>query len=203
MEGLIAPFYKDHDSMGLKKFKYPEPFRDEETFSVYNNIKLQFPYKWMERKENLTNLGDYIKEQQELTHLYLSDCENREKFSGILEVTGKMEKYSNAWKLGKRYLYTKENATDSSSTWYILGLNNYDTDNEPRRLTVDGIISNDATLLAKFDESRREIQIRYITGNQEILVETVALGGNDEAMELDWLGGSSGVFYILKRVFFS
>lgn len=183
-------------------WKYPEARRSNQV-DDYHGTKVYDPYRWMEETGSAETQA-WIEAQNKLTDSYLGTITEREKIKTRLTEIWNYERISAPSRIGKRYLYSRNDGLQNQSVLYIS-----DSINDPGRvffdpnkLSADGTaalsgssFTEDGKLwaygIAKSGSDRTEWKVMNVeTG--EHLADTLRpnrQGG------VSWLRDNSGFFY--------
>ncbi len=108
----------------------------------YHGTKVADPYRWLEETK-AADTQTWIADQNKVTDSYLATIPEREKIKARLTELWNYERYSAPFKIGKRYVYSKNDGLQNQSVMYI-------TDSisdagrvffDPNKLSADGTIS--------------------------------------------------------------
>ena len=181
---------------------YPKPKKVDQV-DDYHGTKVYDPYRWMEETTS-ADTQSWIEQQVNLTNAYLETIPEREKIKARLTEIWNYERYSAPSKVGKRYIYSKNDGLQKQNVLYIA-----DSINDPgkvffdpNKLSADGTaalsgssFTDDGKLwaygVAKSGSDRTEWKVMNVeTG--EHLPDTLRpnrQGG------VSWLKDNSGFFY--------
>lgn len=183
-------------------FNYPKPKKVDQV-DDYHGTKVADPYRWLEDTK-AAEAQAWIAEQNKVTDAYLATISERERIKARLTELWNYERFSAPFKIGKRYLYSKNDGLQNQSVMYI-------TDSisdpgrvffDPNKLSTDGTVSlsgssftDDGKLwaygLATGGSDRTEWKVMDVeTG--KLLSDTLKpnrQGG------VSWLKDNSGFFY--------
>jgi prolyl oligopeptidase len=133
-------------------FKYPEPKR-EEIVDDLHGTQVPDPYRWMEATDDPKDLVDWIDQENEIFHNYVSECPIREKVLKTLVSVYNYEKVDVPYKRGSKYYFYKN---DGLLNQYVL----YERDTidsepvvliDPNTFSTDGTIALSRTFFSQFD----------------------------------------------------
>lgn len=183
-------------------FNYPKPKKVDQV-DDYHGTKVADPYRWLEDTK-AAEAQAWIADQNKVTDAYLATISERESIKARLTELWNYERFSAPFKIGKRYLYSKNDGLQNQSVMYI-------TDSisdpgrvffDPNKLSADGTVSlsgssftDDGKLwaygLATGGSDRTEWKVMDVeTG--KLLPDTLKpnrQGG------VSWLKDNSGFFY--------
>jgi Serine proteases of the peptidase family S9A len=119
-------------------FEYPKPKKGDQV-DDYSGTKVADPYRWLEETDS-TETRAWIDAENKLTASYLEQIPQREKIKARLTELWNYEKYSAPFKVGKHYIYSKNDGLQNQSVWYIA---NSVSDQghiffDPNKLSTDG-----------------------------------------------------------------
>ncbi|MBC7900344.1 MAG: S9 family peptidase, partial [Saprospiraceae bacterium] len=119
-------------------FDYPKPRKADQT-DDYHGTKVSDPYRWMEETK-LPEVQSWIEAENKLTDSYLATIPQREAIKTRLTELWNYERYSSPFKVGKKYIYSKNDGLQNQSVLYIA---DSITDPgrvffDPNKLTADG-----------------------------------------------------------------
>jgi prolyl oligopeptidase len=118
---------------------YPKPKKVEQV-DDYHGTKVSDPYRWMEETTSADTQA-WIEQQNKLTESYLDTIPQREKIKTRLTEIWNYERFSAPSKIGKKYIYSKNDGLQNQSVLYIT-----DSISDPGRLFFDpNKISADGT----------------------------------------------------------
>ena len=185
------------------KLTYPKPKKIEQVDN-YHGVAVNDPYRWMEDAPLNADTQAWIENQNKLADSYLESIPEREIIRNRLTELWNYERISAPSKIGKKYLYSKNNGLQNQSVLYIA-----DSINDPGRVFFDpNKLSEDGTAalsgssftedgklwaygIAKSGSDRTEWKVMNVeTG--EHLPDTLRpnrQGG------ISWLKDNSGFFY--------
>src|SRR4029079_2639232 len=98
-------------------FNYPKPKKGDQV-DDYNGVKVNDPYRWLEATDSADTRA-WIEAENKLTADYLNNIPHREKIKERLTELWNYEKYSAPFKVGKHYIYSKNDGLQNQSVWYI------------------------------------------------------------------------------------
>ena len=98
-------------------YDYPKPKKDDQV-DDYNGVKVSDPYRWLEATDS-PDARAWIEAENKLTSDYLKTIPQREKIKERLTELWNYEKYSAPFKVGKHYIYAKNDGLQNQSVWYI------------------------------------------------------------------------------------
>jgi prolyl oligopeptidase len=126
------------EAVSQGRFDYPKPRKGDQV-DDYHGVKVADPYRWLEDADSAESRA-WIDAENKLTNSYLAAIPQREKIKARLTALWNYEKYSAPTKIGKHYVYSKNNGLQNQSVWYI-------TDSltdagrvffDPNKLSADG-----------------------------------------------------------------
>jgi prolyl oligopeptidase len=183
-------------------FDYPKP-RKADQVDDYHGVKVADPYRWLEDADSPESRA-WIDAENKITSSYLASIPQRDKIKERLTELWNYEKFGIPFKVGKHYIYTRNDGLQNQSVWYI-------TDSlsdpgrvffDPNKLAADGTaalsgssFSDDGKLwaygVAVAGSDRTEWKVMDVdTG--KLLADTLSpnrQGG------VSWLRDNSGFFY--------
>jgi prolyl oligopeptidase len=183
-------------------FNYPEAKKIDRV-DDYHGVKVIDSYRWLEDIDS-NDSRSWIGAQNQLTNDYLSKIPQRDAIKKRLTKLWNYEKYSNPFKAGKHYFYSKNDGLQNQDVLYIT-----DSINDPGRvffdpnkLSKDGTaaligssFSNDGKLwaygIAVSGSDRTEWHIRDVETGKD-LVDTLAPNRHGG---VSWLLDNSGFYY--------
>ncbi|QEY51795.1 prolyl oligopeptidase family serine peptidase [Legionella longbeachae] len=183
-------------------FNYPEAKKIDQV-DGYHGVKVMDPYRWLEDIDS-NEARSWIDAQNQLTNEYLSKITQRDAIKKRLIKLWNYEKYSNPFKAGKHYFYSKNDGLQNQNVLYIT-----DSINDPGRVFFDpNKLSNDGTAalvgssfsndgrfwaygIAVSGSDRTEWHIRNVETGKDLLdtLEPNRHGG------VSWLLDNSGFYY--------
>jgi prolyl oligopeptidase len=120
-------------------FDYPKPKKGDQV-DDYSGTKVADPYRWLENTDS-DETRAWIDAENKLTASYLEQIPQREKIKARLTELWNYEKYSAPFKVGKHYIYSKNDGLQNQSVWYIA-----DSITDPGRVFFDpNKLSTDGT----------------------------------------------------------
>ncbi len=183
-------------------FNYPKPKKVDQV-DDYHGTKVSDPYRWLEDTKS-ADAQTWIADQNTVTNAYLATIPEREKIKARLTELWNYERFSAPFKIGKRYLYSKNDGLQNQSVMYI-------TDSisdpgrvffDPNKLSTDGTISlsgssftDDGKLwaygLATGGSDRTEWKVMNVETGEHLpdTLKPNRQGG------VSWLKDNSGFFY--------
>lgn len=183
-------------------FDYPKPKKVEQV-DDYHGTKVKDPYRWMEDTDS-ADVQAWIAAENKLTDAYFATIPEREKLKARLTELWNYERYSAPGKIGKRYVYSKNDGLQNQSVLYIT--DSIDSPGrvllDPNKLSADGTaalsgssFTEDGKLwaygVAIAGSDRTEWRVMNVeTG--EMLADTLKpnrQGG------VSWLNDNSGFYY--------
>ena len=111
-------------------FDYPKP-RKSDQVDDFHGTKVSDPYRWMEDTK-LPETQSWIEAENKLTDAYLATIPQREAIKTRLTELWNYERYSSPSKIGKKYIYSKNDGLQNQSVLYIA-----DSINDPGRVFFD------------------------------------------------------------------
>jgi prolyl oligopeptidase len=183
-------------------FDYPKP-RKADQVDDYHGVKVADPYRWLEDADSPESRA-WIEAENKITSACLASIPQRDKIKERLTELWNYEKFGVPFKVGKHYIYTRNDGLQNQSVWYI-------TDSlsdpgrvffDPNKLAADGTaalsgssFSDDGKLwaygVAVAGSDRTEWKVMEVeTG--KLLADTLSpnrQGG------VSWLRDNSGFFY--------
>ena len=94
---------------------YPQTKQDS-TVDNYSGTKVADPYRWLEN-DTATDVRDWVKSENKITHDYLNQIPFREKIKTRLTEIWNFPKYSAPFKEGEYYFFFKNNPDDTNIDW--------------------------------------------------------------------------------------
>lgn len=137
---LIALFAMLLSSVSAQNgFNYPKPKKVEQVDN-YHGVQVSDPYRWMEDTKS-ADVQSWIEEENKLTESYLASIPERDKIKSRLTELWNYERYSAPFKVGSRYIYSKNDGLQNQSVLYIT-----DSIDDPGRVLLDpNKLSTDGT----------------------------------------------------------
>jgi prolyl oligopeptidase len=111
-------------------FNYPKPKKVEQ-FDDYHGTRVSDPYRWMENTET-PEVQAWIAAENRITDAYLASIPERDRIKARLTELWNYERYSAPSKVGKRYIYSKNDGLQNQSVLYIT-----DSIDSPGRVLFD------------------------------------------------------------------
>ncbi len=111
-------------------FNYPKPKKVEQV-DDYHGTKVNDPFRWMEDTES-ADMQAWIAAQNKVTDAYFATIPEREKIKARLTELWNYERYSAPGKIGKHYIYSKNDGLQNQSVLYIT-----DSIDDPGRVLLD------------------------------------------------------------------
>ena len=120
------------------KFEYPSPRKGDQV-DDYHGVKVADPYRWLEDADSAESRA-WIDSENKLTGSYLAAIPQREQIKARLTELWNYEKYGSPFKVGRHYVYAKNDGLQNQSVYYI-------TDSltdpgrvffDPNKLSADG-----------------------------------------------------------------
>ena len=137
LAAVCAFLYSSISAQG--PYDYPKPKKDDQV-DDYNGVKVSDPYRWLEATDS-PDARAWIDAENKLTADYLNTIPQREKIKERLTELWNYEKYSAPFKVGKHYLYSKNDGLQNQSVLYIA-----DSISDPGRVFFDpNKLSTDGT----------------------------------------------------------
>lgn len=181
---------------------YPKP-RKAEQVDDYHGTKVHDPYRWMEETSSVETQA-WIESENRLTNSYLSTIPERARIKARLTEIWNYERFSAPTKIGKKYIYSKNDGLQNQSVLYIA-----DSINDPgkvffdpNKLSADGTaalsgssFTDDGTLwaygVAKSGSDRTEWKVMNVETGEHLSdnLRPNRQGG------VSWLKDNSGFFY--------
>ena len=98
-------------------FDYPKPRKADQT-DEYHGVKVADPYRWLEDADS-PETRQWIDAENKITSAYLSSIPQREAIKGRLTELWNYEKFGMPFKVGKHYIYTRNDGLQNQSVWYF------------------------------------------------------------------------------------
>jgi prolyl oligopeptidase len=111
-------------------FDYPKP-RKADQVDDYHGVKVADPYRWLEDADSPESRA-WIDAENKITNAYLSSIPQRDAIKARLTELWNYERFGTPFKVGKHYLYTKNDGLQNQSVWYIT-----DSLSDPGRVFFD------------------------------------------------------------------
>lgn len=183
-------------------FDYPKP-RKSEQVDDYHGTKVYDPYRWMEDTTS-ADTQSWIEAENRLTSSYLSTIPERARIKARLTEIWNYERYSSPTKIGKKYIYSKNDGLQNQSVLYIADAIN-DPGKiffDPNKLSADGTaalsgssFTDDGKLwaygVAKSGSDRTEWKVMNVETGEHL---SDTLRPNRQG-GVSWLKDNSGFFY--------
>lgn len=198
----ICSFFSTTISFADSCFVYPEA-RCADQIDEYHTNKVKDPFRWMEDTTSPETVK-WINAQVELSTSYFSKIEQRDKIKKRLTETWNYERYSVPMKVGKVYIYSKNDGLQNQNVLYKA---NTSSDKgevffDPNKLAADGTVTLGASAftddgklwaysLATSGSDRREWKFMEV-GTGKHLNDTLPL---NRYGSLSFVKDNSGVFY--------
>ncbi len=146
-----------------QKLEYPAAKKVDQV-DDYHGVKVSDPYRWLESYTEETEA--WIADQNRLTQSYFDSIPEREKIKQRLTELWNYERYSAPTKIGKRYIYSKNDGLQNQSVLYIA-----DSINDPGRVFFDpNKLSTDGTAALSGSS---------FTDDGKLWAYGIAIGGSD------------------------
>lgn len=184
------------------RLDYPKPQTTDQV-DTYNGVKVSDPYRWMEDTKSPETQA-WIEAENKLTSSYLATIPQRAKIRQRLTELWNYERYSAPAKIGKYYIYSKNDGLQNQSVLYITeslsdpGRVFFD----PNKLSADGTVAlngssftEDGKLwaygVAVGGSDRTEWRVRDVAAGKDLpdTLRPNRQGG------VSWLRDNSGFFY--------
>ena len=98
-------------------FNYPKARKADQT-DEYHGVKVADPYRWLEDADSPES-REWIEAENKITNAYLSTIPQRDKIRARLTELWNYEKFGMPFKVGKHYIYTRNDGLQNQSVWYI------------------------------------------------------------------------------------
>jgi len=137
------------------KMTYPDARRSEQVDS-YHGVRVEDPYRWLEDADS-TESKAWVAAENALTSEYLRQIPGRQRILNRLTELWNFERYSNYFKAGGRYFYSRNDGLQNQSVLYSVPSIHGDGKIllDPNTLSKDGTValsglnvSDDGKLLA-------------------------------------------------------
>jgi prolyl oligopeptidase len=181
---------------------YPKPKKSDQV-DDYHGTKVSDPYRWMEDTGSADTQA-WIESENKITNAYLATIPERDKIRTRLTELWNYERYSSPSKIGKKYIYSKNDGLQNQSVLYIA--DSIDDPGrvffDPNKLTTDGTaalsgssFTDDGQLwaygVAKSGSDRTEWKVMNVETGEHL---TDTLRPNRQG-GVSWLNDNSGFFY--------
>src|SRR6185369_8438520 len=100
------------------KMTYPDARRSEQVDS-YHGVRVEDPYRWLEDADS-TESKAWVAAENALTSEYLRQIPGRQRILNRLTELWNFERYSNYFKAGGRYFYSRNDGLQNQSVLYTL-----------------------------------------------------------------------------------
>jgi prolyl oligopeptidase len=184
------------------RIEYPKA-RTVDQFDDYHGVKVPDPYRWLEDSKS-PEAQAWIEAQNRITDAYLRSIPERDKIKDRLTELWNYERFGMPFKVGNKYIYSKNDGLQNQSVWYIT-----ESLDDPGRVFFDpNKLSADGTAALSGSS---------FTEDGKLWAYGVAIAGSDrtewKVMEVDtgrhlpdtlrpnrqggvsWLKDNSGFFY--------
>ena len=185
------------------RLDYPKP-RKAAQVDDFHGTKVSDPYRWMEDAPLNDDTKAWIEAENNLTNSYLATIPEREAIKARLTELWNYERYSSPSKIGKKYIYSKNDGLQNQSVLYIA---DSITDRgrvffDPNKLTTDGTaalngssFTDDGKLwaygVAKSGSDRTEWKVMNVETGEHL---SDTLSPNRQG-GISWLNDNSGFYY--------
>ncbi len=128
-------------TISAQAIKYPETKKVDHKDNYHGTIVAD-PYRWLE-DDNSPETKKWIEDQNRITFDYLEKIPYREKIKDRLTELWNYEKYSAPFKIGDKYIFSKNDGLQEQSVFYIQkGLNGKpELFLDPNKFSSDGSVS--------------------------------------------------------------
>lgn len=126
-----------------REIRYPETKRVDQV-DVYHGVEVADPYRWLEDDVRVSEqTADWVAAQNEVTFGYLKSLPQRALIQDRLQELWNYERYSQPFKAGGRYFYTKNDGLQNQAVFYMT--DSLDSEGEvlldPNTWSEDGTVS--------------------------------------------------------------
>jgi prolyl oligopeptidase len=123
-----------------KKYVYPDTRKGDQV-DDYHGTKVADPYRWLEDPDSDPTKA-WVQEENKLTFAYLEQIPARQKIKERLTRLWDYERYSNPFKRGDRYFFSKNDGLQNQAVLYVTT----QLDAPPRLLLDPNKLSSDGTV---------------------------------------------------------
>lgn len=168
----------------------------------YHGTKVADPYRWLEDLDGAAT-RTWIEAQNEVTNRYLAGIPAREKIKQRLTKLWDYERYSEPYREGQRYFYSKNNGLQNQSVIYVLEA----LEGEPRTLIDPNEWSKDGTVslggMSVSDDGKLAAYAKSDGGSDWRTYYVRDVGsGKDLNDKLEWVKFSGAAWTIDGKGFF-
>ena len=187
-----------------QKIDYPDTRRIEQV-DDYHGTKVEDPYRWLETDvRESTDVAAWIEQQNEITFDYLKSIPQRDQLEKRLTELWDYEKFSQPFKAGGRYYYSKNTGLQNQFVVYMMDM----LDGEPRILFDPNAWAADGTIalagMAFTDDGRYCAYGRAEAGSDWVTWRVRDLDSNQDLDDeikwvkfsgASWTNDGKGFFY--------
>jgi prolyl oligopeptidase len=181
---------------------YPQT-RTVEQVDIYHGVEVADPYRWLE-DANSEETAAWVAAENEVTHSYLKNLPYRQELKERLTELWNYPRYSQPFKRGEKYFFSKNDGLQNQSVWYMQSSLEADPEVlfDPNKLSEDGTVaisgfnlSEDGSLLAYSlsgsGSDWQEFRVRNVETGEDTtdLVQWVKFSG------ASWTADNRGFFY--------